>query len=76
MYKNENVNGNQTMPIYFYKLAGYLQLRGFILIDCRANNKTNDGKLVYYFKKSPMLMDAIEEFTKARSNHEILQIQL
>lgn len=71
-----NNKQGQTIPIYYYKLAGYLQLKGFVLLDCKLNYKSNDNKLVYYFKKSLELQQAIKEFKEAKEKHTILTIQL
>lgn len=47
--------------IFSQRLAGYLMLRGFVLMDMRRDVK--DGKKnVFYFKNSPELRGAIDEY--------------
>lgn len=49
--------------IFSQRLAGYLMMRGFILINMRPNND-GSGKNVFFFKTTPELESAINEYKK------------
>lgn len=50
-----------TLTIYSQKLAGYLMLRGFVLIDMQEDIKPT-GRNVFLFKNTPQLQSAIDEY--------------
>ena len=52
--------------IYTQKLAGYLMMRGFVLIDIKPNRK-NPNKNDFLFGDSPELQKAIDDY--ARGNN-------
>lgn len=51
--------------IYNQRLCGYLQLNGFILVDLKPN-KNGNGKNVFFFKETPELLTAIQEYLDRR----------
>jgi hypothetical protein len=51
--------------IFNQRLCGYLQLQGFILVNMKPNNNGN-GKNVFYFKETPELLSAIDEYLANR----------
>lgn len=56
----------KVRAIYTQKLAGYLMLRGFVLIDMKPNRK-NPNRNDFLFGDSPELQKAIDDY--ARGNN-------
>ena len=52
--------------IYSMKMAGYLMLKGFVLMDI-AENTNGSGKKVFFFKQSDKLEKAMGEFLQNRN---------
>lgn len=46
-------------------VAGYLMMKGFILLD-KKRNYNNPKRWVYYFKESSELRQAMNEYKKAK----------
>lgn len=53
---------HETKIIYSQRLAGYLMLRGFVLMGMDQDRRI-DGRNVFFFKNSPKLDDAIMEYS-------------
>lgn len=53
-----NTKSVKIKTIYNQKLAGYLMLQGFVLVDMQQNRRCN-GKNVFYFNESPDLLKAM-----------------
>ena len=51
--------------IYSMPVAGYLMMKGFILLD-KKRNYNDSNKWVYYFKESPELRKSMNEYKKAK----------
>lgn len=51
--------------IYNMKMAGYLMLKGFVLLDI-ATNTNGTGKKVFFFKQSPELEKSMKEYLNNR----------
>jgi hypothetical protein len=51
--------------IFNQRLCGFLQMKGFILVDMKPNNNGN-GKNVFYFKETPELLSAIQDYIEKR----------
>ena len=51
----------KVTTIFKQQLAGYLMMRGFVLINIR-KNEDNSGRNVFYFKDSDELRKAIIEY--------------
>ena len=49
--------------VFSLRLAGYLMMHGFVLMDMR-EHIDGSGKKVFYFMKSPELEKLIGEYTK------------
>lgn len=61
------MNNEQTnKTIYSQKLAGTLMIKGFVLAGMEVNKKSNSGRNVFFFKNSPELEAAIEEYRQTR----------
>lgn len=55
----------KSRPIYRQRVAGYLMLRGFVLVAMKPNTD-NSGRNVFYFKDSPELDAAIQDYSKVK----------
>lgn len=51
------------MAIFSLRMAGYLMLHGFVLMDMR-EHIDGSGKKVFYFLKTPELENMMEEYKK------------
>jgi hypothetical protein len=51
--------------IFNQRMCGYLQMNGFILVDMKPYNNGN-GKNVFYFKETPELLSAMNEYLENR----------
>lgn len=51
------------MTIFSQRLAGYLMMNGFVLMDIR-DHINGSGKKVFYFTDSPQLEKAMGEYKK------------
>ena len=49
--------------IYSQRLAGYLMLHGFVLVEMRPH-EDGSGRNVFYFNDSPELQMAIKQYTR------------
>ena len=49
------------MVVYSLRMAGYLMMHGFVLMDLR-EHIDGSGKKVFYFIKSPELEKVMEEY--------------
>lgn len=52
--------------IFNQRLAGYLMLHGFVLIDMRQDSNKS-GRNVFFFKESKELLDAINEYKNSKT---------
>jgi hypothetical protein len=59
------MNKTVMKTIYNQRLCGFLQMRGFILVDIKPN-KNGNGKNVFFFKETPELLAAIQEYLDDR----------
>ena len=69
--KGYNVMNEYKIPIktiFSQRLAGYLMMRGFVLIDIR-KNENGSGKNVFYFKDSIELSAAMKEYFILMKKH-------
>ncbi len=57
-------------PVFAMRLAGYLMLNGFVLMDTRENERY-PGKKVFYFKNSENLQQTIEVYVKQKANDTV-----
>ncbi|MBC2456601.1 DUF5659 domain-containing protein [Clostridium beijerinckii] len=62
--ENTTIATINSMPV-----AGYLMMKGFILLD-KKRNYNNQERWVYYFKESSELRQTMSEYKKAK---EILE---
>lgn len=51
------------MTIFSQRLAGYLMMNGFVLMNIR-DHIDGSGKKVFYFSDSPQLEKAMKEYKK------------
>ena len=51
------------MVVYSLRMAGYLMMHGFVLMDLR-EHIDGSGKKVFYFANSPQLGKAMKEYKK------------
>ena len=51
------------MVVYSLRMAGYLMMHGFVLMDLR-EHIDGSGKKVFYFVNSPQLEKAMKEYKK------------
>lgn len=51
----------KSFIIYSQKMAGYLMQKGFVLINMQPDLKKS-GRNVFFFKDSPQLKAAIDEY--------------
>ena len=54
----------KNITIFSQRMAGFLMLKGFILLGIGLNKNTNDGKNVFYFKDSPELHKVMMKYTR------------
>lgn len=59
-----NQTEKKNITIYTQKLAGYLMLRGFVLIATEPG-KNKSGRNVFFFKNTPELRQAVKDYTEA-----------
>ena len=59
--------GYEFQPIFTLRLAGYLMMRGFVILSIGKNLKYTD-KNVFYFRKSPELQQAIYDYSAIKNN--------
>lgn len=59
------MNKPKVTTIFKQQLAGYLMMRGFVLINIR-KSEDNSGRNVFYFKDSAELQNAICEYKKLK----------
>lgn len=57
------------MAIFSLRMAGYLMMHGFVLLDMR-EHISGSGKKVFYFKKTQALESAMEEYKSVRNSHK------
>jgi len=55
-----------TIAIYNMRLAGYLMLNGFVLMDTKLNDN-GSGKRVFIFKDTPELKAAMQDYLSKKS---------
>lgn len=51
--------------VFAPRCAGYLMQRGFVLVESKPD-KFNPGKTVFFFNKTPELLQAIEDYKASR----------
>lgn len=61
-------NKKEAITIYTQKLAGYLMLRGFVLIRSEPRNDKS-GRNVFFFNKTPELIQAIRDYRNKYLTH-------
>ncbi len=59
------MNKTKMKTIYNQRLCGYLQMKGFILVDIKPN-KNGNGRNVFFFKETPELLSSIQEYLDKR----------
>ena len=65
---NKQNTSTNVIPIFSMRMAGYLMLKGFVCFKVVTNNKTQDGKFVYLFKRTEKLQDCISYLSKHRTD--------
>ena len=59
-----NIDKNvKTITIWSQKLAGYLMLNGFVLVDMR-KDKYGTNKNVFFFNNSEAIQERIKQYSK------------
>lgn len=58
----------EFVSIFSLRLAGYLMLKGFVLMSVDENKTLNNGRKIFFFRKSPQIQEAMSEFQRNRSN--------
>lgn len=58
--ENTNIATINSMSV-----AGYLMMKGFILLD-KKRNYNDSNRWVYYFRESPELRETMVEYKKAK----------
>lgn len=59
---NNNTNTKRkTFPVYNQRMAGYLMMKGFVLVNIAPNEKYK-GRNVFYFWDSDMIRETIQEY--------------
>jgi hypothetical protein len=53
--------------IFNQRMCGYLQMKGFILVDMRPNDN-GSGKNVFYFKETPELLSSMQKYLEIRND--------
>ena len=61
-----NTKNCKNKIIFNQRLAGYLMLNGFVLIDTRPDTN-GSGRNVFFFKESQELLDKISEYKNAKT---------
>lgn len=56
---------NTCFTVFSLKCAGYLLTRGFVLVRAEPDRR-GTGRTVCFFKKSPELIAAIEDYKKTK----------
>ena len=56
------------MVVYSLRMAGYLMMHGFVLMDLR-EHIDGSGKKVYYFINSPELVKVMNEYKELSKNN-------
>lgn len=56
---------DKNKTIFSQKLAAYLMMRGFVLLDMKRDSK-GSGKNVFYFKNSEELQQAIFDYSSEK----------
>jgi len=51
----------KSFIVYSQKMSGYLMQKGFVLVDMQPDLKKS-GRNVFFFKDSPQLKSAIDEY--------------
>lgn len=72
---NTIIDKSKFKPIYSQKLAAYLMLRGFVLLNME-KNKDNSGRNVFFFNNSNQLEDATNEYFKNKNDKKPIIINL
>ena len=65
MTEEINVVERKTFPVYSQKLAGFLMMRGFILVNIAPNQQCL-SKNVFFFWDSPHIQKEIKKYLKDR----------
>ena len=53
---------SRNYTVFSQRVAGYLMMRGFVLVGMDVKTKEKDGKNVFFFKDSADLQSAIKEY--------------
>ena len=56
------------MVVYSLRMAGYLMMHGFVLMDLR-EHIDGSGKKVFYFINSPELVKVMNEYKELSKNN-------
>ena len=56
------------MAVFSLRMAGYLMMHGFVLMDLR-EHIDGSGKKVFYFINSPELKKVMEEYKELSKNN-------
>lgn len=57
------------MAVFSLRMAGYLMMHGFVLLELR-EHIDGSGKKVFYFKKTKALEKVMEDYKNVRNSHE------
>lgn len=57
----------KMITIFSQKMAGYLMIKGFVLVDMKPNTNGN-GKNVFYFNRSSELSAAMQKFQEVKNS--------
>lgn len=61
MTEKVNTSGRKTFPVYSQKLAGFLMMQGFILVNIAPNERCI-SKNVFFFWESPQIQKEIDKY--------------
>ena len=59
--KSRTIMDHKTWICYSQRLAGWLMIRGFVLVDI-APDKKHPRRNVFFFKESKELHDAVDDY--------------
>ena len=65
MTDTANTTGRKTFPVYSQKLAGFLMMQGFILVNIAPNERCI-SKNVFFFWDSPQIQKEIKNYLDKR----------
>jgi hypothetical protein len=63
MIEKTNTTDRKTFPIYNQKLAGFLMMKGYVLVNIAPNEKY-EGRNVFFFWDSPQIKQTMKAFLR------------